>query len=193
MPAISADGGALVFSNAGTLFVFHIAANDLTALNIRGHHPVWEPSGQRFAYDNYAIGDDGQFINGRTYVFDLTSKTVVDIGEGTNPSWVPDGRTVAVRGVNQIYAVDVKTKMRTDLLPADSMMPVWSPDGHWMIYSRPGQASSIGQALVEPRTIVLRDTRTGAEMSLGDVPGLGNPLDYTWVTNDRVCQFGGGQ
>ena len=44
----------------------------------------------------------------------------------------------------------------------------------------------------EPQTIVLRDTRTGAEMTLGDVAGKANPMDYTWVTNATVCEGTGG-
>ena len=171
-----------------------VASNQLTPLNIRGRHTTWDPSAQRLAYDYLQSGDYGNPVGAEVYVFDTATGTNISIGPGWDPSWASSGNDIAVRNNDSIQLVNMKTRMRRTLFAWNShLMPVWSPDGRWMVYSRKGTPKSFLDGATEPQTIVLRDTRTATDMTLGDVAGKGNPMDYTWVTNAPLCEAGGGQ
>jgi Tol biopolymer transport system component len=146
------------------------------------------------AYDVYHRRDDGEIVDGQVHVFDISSRSNVSVGAGLHPSWAPGGSEVAVRTEAGIDLVDVRTGTRRKFFTRDSrLIPTWSPDGRWMVYSRRGTPKSFLDGATEPQTIVIRDIRTGAEMTLGDVPGKANPMDYTWVTNAKLCEGTGGE
>ncbi len=199
-PAISRDATRVAFDDqeARIIHIYDVPSRELKALRIHGENPAWDPQSHRLAYD------DG--VN--TIVYDVASETSFSIGAGTEPSWSADGESIAVRvgptdvdlpfisvrtNPGDIDLLNLKTGSRRQLVPASSyIVPRWSPDGEWMIYTRRGHASTVGAAAPEPQTIVIRNTKSGAEMSLGDVPGKANPIDYTWVDNERLCRPSGG-
>jgi hypothetical protein len=193
------------------ILVFDVMSHVMTPLNIRGRNPAWDSSGDRLVYDDSTLDENGDPTRGTTHVFNLATKTASTVGAGNSPSWWSGTDSIAVRetprmininfgsipiiafrgrGRNEIDLVSVETRNRIPFLPATSVMPRWSPDGQWMMYSRRATPKSFLDGMTEPQTIVLRNTQTQAEMTLGDVPGLGNSLDYAWVKNEKFCQAG---
>jgi TolB protein len=98
--------------------------------------PAWSPDGSRIAFvsdrnggfpELYVMNADGSGV---------TRMTVNSFVDG-NPTWSPDGSTIAIErccpdGSSEIYAVDVATRLETNLTGSASQMdfdPSWSPDG----------------------------------------------------------------
>jgi Tol biopolymer transport system component len=184
MPAISADARKVAFAGDGQrLAVYDVSAGELRKLDIGGDHPSWAPAGDRLAYD------DG----GQVRVYDLARGTGFEVGRGTEPSWSPDGTSLAVRvDSEQVDLVNVQTRDRRVLIDASSYVsvPRWSPNGEWMMYTRRGPRHWWSKAEwtgSEPSQILIRQVKTGTETSVGEFYKA-NPGDYTWVTNRELCR-----
>jgi Tol biopolymer transport system component len=182
-PAISPDGRKVTLLPRGDtkLAIYDATSNQLTSIGVPGHHPVWSPSGDRLAYD------DGQNVR----VYDLTASTTIDAGPGTEPSWLPDGTSVAVRMKSKVEVIHLATGARSVLFEdaRGLSVPRWSPDGEFMLYKKRGGRYwwSIDWTGSEPTQVVLRDTRTGSEAFIAAI-AKANPGDYMWVTNPELCR-----
>jgi Tol biopolymer transport system component len=181
-PSVSPDGTRVAFEGpAGRLDVYDIAADRLTFVG-DGHHPSWAPGSNRIAYD------DGAKVRIYEFVGEGYGPTVE---AGTEPSWSPNGEELAMRaGPHKIELVNLKSGERRDLLEANHVStPRWSPDGRLMMYTFQGRTSrwSLFRLFSEPHQIMIRDSKTGAEMRVGifDEP---DPGDYTWVTSRTLCR-----
>jgi hypothetical protein len=181
VPAISADATKVVYSSAGRLHLFDVQARRLKTLSTDGQHPSWSPAGDRIAFD------DGV----KTRIYELALDTTTDFAEGTEPSWTADGTGIAVRaGANRVDLVDVRSGTRRELIARRHVsVPRWSADGVWMMYSYSGGARSLGEASSEPHQIMVRNTNTAAEGTVG-VFYKANPGDYSWVTSEQLCRMG---
>jgi len=181
LPAISADATKVVYSSGGRLRLFDVEARTLKALSIDGQHPSWSPAGDRIAFD------DGV----KTRIYELALDTTTDFAEGTEPSWTADGTGIAVRaGANRVDLVDVRIGTRRELIARRHVsVPRWSADGVWMMYSYSGGARSLGEASSEPHQIIVRNTKTAAEGTVG-VFYKANPGDYSWVASEQLCRMG---
>lgn len=183
-PAISPDGSQVVLiSNSDrTLAVYDVPSGQLRMLGFAGNNPVFAPTGDRLAYD------DGANLR----IHDLTNHTTVDRGPGTEPSWLADGKSVAVRLEARVDVVDLATGERTELF-ADARrrsVPRWSQDGEWMMYTRYGSRSwwqSVSAGFAEPRQVVLRHVGTGAEAWIAEIYKA-NPGDFTWTRSSELCR-----
>jgi hypothetical protein len=184
MPAISSDAKKIAFAGDGQrLAVYEVSAGELRKLDVSGDHPSWTPSGDRLAYDD----------RGQVRVYDLVRAAGFELGRGTEPSWSPDGTSVAVRvGSGQVDLVNVQTRERRVLIEASSLIsvPRWSPNGEWMMYTRRGPRhwwSKPEWTGSEPSQILIRQVKTGTETSVGEFYKA-NPGDYTWVSNRELCR-----
>lgn len=183
-PAISADAKSVAFTaRDGRLVVFDVATGSLKDLGVRGQNPAWSFTGDRLAYD------DGAEVR----VYELARGTSSEVGRGTEPSWSPDGTSVAVRvNSEQVDLVNVQTRERRVLIDASKSIsvPLWSPNGEWMMYTRRGPRHWWSKAEwtgSEPSQILIRNVKTGTETSVGEFYKA-NPGDYTWVTNRELCR-----
>jgi Tol biopolymer transport system component len=130
--AITADGKKVVLfsSKDANLAIYDTPSGNLSPIGSTGQHPAWSPAGDRLAYD------DGSNV----HVHDPATNTTVEAGPGTEPSWLSDGASVAVRAGSRIDVIHLADGTRTKLF-ADARgrsVPRWSPDGHWMMYTRRG-------------------------------------------------------
>ena len=86
---ISPDGEVVVFNdNADRLFIMDLVSLNRTQISedsIGCYNPVWTPDENRILYLGF---------NGNIYVYDLDLQTIFSIGEGDNPSWSDDSKTV---------------------------------------------------------------------------------------------------
>jgi hypothetical protein len=183
-PAISTDTKRVAFTAPdGRLVTFDVATAGLKELGVRGKNPAWSFTGDRLAYD------DGMEV--RVYEFVRGTSSVV--GRGTEPSWSPDGTSLAVRvNSERVDLVNLQTQERRILIDASKSIsvPLWSPNGQWLMYTRRGPRrwwSRAGWTGSEPSQILIRQVRTGAETSIGEFYKA-NPGDYTWVTNRELCR-----
>jgi Tol biopolymer transport system component len=152
----------------------------LKTLPTDGQHPSWSPAADRIAFD------DGV----KTRIYDVTLDTTIDFAEGTEPSWTADGTSIAVRGgANRVDLVDVGSGTRRELIARRHVsVPRWSADGGWMMYSYSGGGRSLGEASSEPHQIIVRNTKTAAEGTVG-VFYKANPGDYSWVASEQFCRM----
>jgi Tol biopolymer transport system component len=184
MPAISADAKKIAFTSRNQqLTVYDVSTRELDALEVNGQNPSWAPRSDRLAYDDGA----------QVHVYDLARATAVEVGRGTEPSWTPDGNSVAVRvNSEQVDLVNVQTRERRVLIDGSKSIsvPLWSPNGEWMMYTRRGPLHWWSKAEwtgSEPSQIMVRHVKSDAEASIGEFYKA-NPGDYTWVTNRELCR-----
>ena len=187
MPAISADASRIAFSADGRLTVYDVATSALSDLGVAGQRPSWSPSGDRLAYDSG--GADPSDEAAQVFVYDLEHKTTSGLGHGAEASWLPDGQRIAVRvGSDGIDLIDLRTRGRQQLLKLpDVSVPRWSPNGRWMAYTYRGGGR--WWQVTEPHQIMLRDTTTGKEITVGEF-AKANPADYQWVSSKELCRSG---
>jgi Tol biopolymer transport system component len=184
MPAISTDAQQIAFTSQNQqLTVYNVSTRELNSLGVNGRNPSWAPHGDRLAYD------DGKQV----HVYDLARSTAFEMGQGTEPSWTPDGNDVAVRvRPRRVDLVNAQTRERRAFIEAsrDISVPRWSPNGEWMTYMRQGPRHWWSKAQwtgSEPNQILVRHVKSGTEGSIGEFYKA-NSGDYTWVTNRDLCR-----
>jgi hypothetical protein len=181
IPSISSDGKKIALASAGRLNVYDVPAARLDVLDVEGENPAWSPNNGRLAYDR----------DGKVYIYDPETGVSTEIGLGTEPSWAPDGESIAARaGYDTVDLIEIKSRARTTLLEGRGVsVPRWSPNGEWMIYTwfAGGRWWSIDDIATEPHHIVLRNAKTSAEAVVGRFLKA-NRGDFTWTTNPALCK-----
>ena len=94
--------------------------------------PVVSPDGDRVAFEGLATG---------IYVYQISTDTLVHVGDGTAPAWSPDGRRLAFElteddghqiVASDLYLYDVGSRVTQRLTATDNRLerrPSFSPDG----------------------------------------------------------------
>jgi TolB protein len=208
-PAWSADGTKLAYhatgSNGGIWVVNADGTNDhavsFTGLELNGGHaePAWSPNGTQLALlgvqrddlpsGGYrerrglwvvnASGGEPRFLG-----TDYSTDTAADASKHSErePSWSPDGTTIAVAGTYGsgwltvgfnpgIYLVDVITGAQTRITDGsgavgngavEDYFPNWSPDGTRLVFERGGGDDTQGTYVVNRDGSGLRKIGLGA-------------------------------
>jgi Tol biopolymer transport system component len=103
--------------------------------------PSFAPDGRRFAYT-------GSTESGRSAIWVAAIDGTADrrLRAGMNPSWSPNGRTIAFRSLSRgafagaFWAMNARTGKRIRWLAPDVGGVDWSPDGRRLVYSATGPA-----------------------------------------------------
>lgn len=116
---------------------------------IDGNDAAWSPNGKWLAFDRSVWGEQyppfpmcfACDLSVRVMSLDGATRLVVD--DALDPEWAPNStRLVFNRPTSDsVWTVDMRGKETP--LGVLGLSPSWSPDGHWIVYSREGNLSKI--------------------------------------------------
>lgn len=198
VPSISPDGKYIAYWTEKNLFSLDLYIADavtgknierVTSSSFASHidqyssyesSVAWSPDSRQLAFVAFAKGRNRLIIaNTRGKI-----QQEIDIPNVTgfsNPAWSPDGTTIVVTGLvegqSDLYAYNLNTKtvrQLTNDLFAD-ILPSYSPDGHWIVFSTDRSAMN-GSSLVHKyaHSLALMNTSSGEVSYLPVFPGANN-------------------
>ena len=154
----SPDGGRVVFSRNGSLWIMDVDSGDRSPLlapvgRESLDEPAWSPDGTRIAYSRMWWNSDGHWLSNIYSVrVDGTDKFQLSAGEvgDRRPGWSPDSERIVferITGGREPDGVFVDADRYVVLMDADGsnqvaltkgggweQSPVWSPDGTRIAY-----------------------------------------------------------
>lgn len=135
------DGSALVYVKEGSLYWLDWETKR-TRTVLEDHRPAvrdgriyttpqFSPDGAQLVYQN---ADD------EVVIYDLSSQAGRVIGQGSVPTWSPDGATIVwfdLSSRDQVMAYDVATEETEVLFETSFGLPlIWTPDSRYLVWSR---------------------------------------------------------
>ncbi len=128
-------------------------------------------------------------------VVDVTTSRIVmksDLTDATESKWSPDSRVIAVSGISRkwngalLYTVAVPDGRVTvidslNLLASHEFS--WSPDGRWIVFSRPTQLEHHGETIAADLRIA--ETATGESWCVLSAPDWAES-DPLWITDHSI-------
>jgi hypothetical protein len=126
---------------------------------------------------------------GKIRIYDLAKKKSTDVGQGSYPTWSPDGKWLGFDDGKHYVLLRFATGMRKKLFSTkDSGGPDWSPDSRYLTYSKPG--GSMGGFLfwgikcIEPYRVWVWRVEDDAHDWVDQTckPGFG----FLWVSNSDL-------
>jgi Tol biopolymer transport system component/DNA-binding winged helix-turn-helix (wHTH) protein len=126
------------------------------------HLPDYSTDGRRIAWISDRSGSPEIWIadaDGRN-PFRLTSFNALFLD---HPHWSPDGGRIAFAADDDIYVIDVSSRLSRRLTddPVLDNSPSWSPDGQWIYFQRRGPAPQIWKLAVDGATRPAQVTHFG--------------------------------
>lgn len=119
--------GPLDWSSTRKVFCLDLGNIDL--VNYREENFSWSPDQNFLVYS----------MEGRIYIFEISSRTTRSVAEGSDPCWSPDGRAIAYRSKNRDLMLYMVSTGRTDQLTklyAVVGFPRWSPDSEYLLFTQ---------------------------------------------------------
>ncbi len=167
-PTWAPDGQRIAFSDGLALNVWNITQPSATTIpnTTDGVSPAWSPGGDRIAFTKLVRGDSAAIVCACTTTGSvkewpdihtrwryIVSRTVlvlinpdgtnpIEIAEGHEPAWSPDGNTLYFRRGDDIYRIARTGGTATVVAQTTGgRSPSVSPDGRWLAFTR-GTASN---------------------------------------------------
>jgi WD40 repeat protein len=88
----------------------------------------WAPDSRRIVFET----------KGKLYVYDIETRQMISLVDGSNPAWSPDGKWIAYRTLEDIgMMVSPETGERRALFKGQKIVgPIrWSPDSEYLMYN----------------------------------------------------------
>jgi Tol biopolymer transport system component len=163
--AFSPDGTQVAFASYGdprsstgmNIYVMNTDGSEISQLLSMGYdtpHLAWSPNGKLLAFDCLLSSDFGIHVVSLDCIRIQSNCAAATtyLGEGTEPSWSPDGAKIAFQmnmaqkhgtADYDLWVMDADGSNRIDLTPDEfqAWSPAWSPDGQLIAfeYSRDPQ------------------------------------------------------
>jgi Tol biopolymer transport system component len=184
-PQWSRDRSKIAFDASEDLYVMNRDGTGRTQLTtdlwFRGLQFRWSPDGSRVAGTAYDCPRDADECNIMSiWIVRADGSGSTRLTAGAEPSWSPDGRTIAFSNEGQIYTVSSDGRDVTGLSPiAAGYSPVWSPDGTRIAFLRTSTPSSAD-------VLVMNRDGTG---TVNLTQGRGLNVDPTWSPDGSRLAF----
>ena len=167
-PSWAPDNQRIVFSNGSQLFMWRVG--EASAVPLAGTEdavsPAWQPTADVIAFTQLVRGDSAEIrctcvqpgssgpvpalslhrrmtytvSSARIVLMSVDGRSRVDIGEGQDPAWSPDGRSLYVVRNDQIVRIDpASAGAAATPIPntQGGRYPAVSPDGKRLAFARP--------------------------------------------------------
>jgi eukaryotic-like serine/threonine-protein kinase len=156
-PRVSRDGKHVAVSTDDgketNVWIYELpATSSIRRLTFAGHNrsPIWSPDGQRVAFQSDREGDLSIFVQRADGAGAAERLTKPERDAAHTPeSWSPDGRTLLFSakkdGVFSLWAVSLDDRKVVPFGNVHSAEPIdamFSPDGHWIVYSSNDKAGA---------------------------------------------------
>ncbi len=211
-PALSPDGKQIVFFSERDLFSIDMFLADVETGEIKGKitKTAVDPHFESIQF----IGSAGSWdFEGRRFVFGAVHKgrpllsiydvergktereiRLPELGEAFNPSWSPDGRSVAFSGLagglSDLYVYDLEADQLKRLTNDGyaALQPAWSPDGSTIAFVTDRFTMGLTSLLYGTYQLALIDPESGA---IEPVPGFdsGKHINPQWAPDGESLYF----
>lgn len=126
---------------------------------------------------------------GKIRIYDLAMKKSTDVGQGSYPTWSPDGKWLGFDDGKHYVLLRFATGMQKKLFSTkDSGGPDWSPDSRYLTYTKPGGSTGgflfWGIKCIEPYRVWVWRVDDDAHDWVDQTckPGFG----FLWVNNSNL-------
>ncbi len=149
-PSVSPDGQWLVFAGEDgpdrDIFLRRLEGELTINLTEQSpsddYAPAFSPDGEQIAFRSSRDG-------GGVFVMDATGEAIRRVADaGHTPTWAPDGTRLAVAGedvgllplnmeaeARGLWTLDLDAEEATRIFEGDAVLPAWSPNGQWIVYT----------------------------------------------------------
>lgn len=160
---------------------------DIEDPEIHGYaSPDWSPDGQWVAFDGWT----GRAETTHCYLIRSDGTDFRDIGEGTMPTFSPDGQRLALTwSLNGMATMDLNGKDRQVVTP-EGWGAQWSPNGKWIAYESRGRVNGSYSANV---TIIDLKTKQKRALLEGEHATRYSQIYWntSWSPNSKQIAFKG--
>jgi hypothetical protein len=211
-PAISPDGRLIAFLSERGLFSIDLFVADagtgkilrkLTSTASQPHfaslqfiHSAggWDRESRRLALATVVAG------RATLAIFDVETGQRVqeirlsEVDEIFNPTFSPDGRSVALTGMKagltDLYIVDLQTSGLRPLMsdPFADLQPAWSPDGRYIAFATDRFTSNLETLSFGAYRLGIVDTTTGRTEAVNALPE-GKHINPQWAPDSQAIFF----
>jgi WD40-like Beta Propeller Repeat len=175
----SPDGRYVLFHKNG-LWLRDNESSETQQVDVEGQY-----SDQCFSTERKFVYSSGKTIR----IYDVAERKSINFGEGSYPTWSPDGRWLCIDDGKHYVLLNPTTGTRKKLFSTkNSAGGSWSPDSRYLTYTKPGGRMGgflfWGIKCIEPYRVWVWRVEDDAHDWVQEIckPGRG----FTWVKNSEL-------